>query len=103
MSRAEASSTSDRVAKRAPIFASPVDASLREITPGWLRHRGTVHVAYDLAYAPKLVARDVTVVVLNDTGHWVLEDRPKEATDALAKFLRAGISYRVTGTDSPAR
>jgi pimeloyl-ACP methyl ester carboxylesterase len=35
----------------------------------------------------KLVATDVTVVVLKDTGHWVLEERPKETTDALVKFL----------------
>jgi len=35
----------------------------------------------------KLVASDVTVVVLNDTGHWVLEERPEETTDALKKFL----------------
>jgi pimeloyl-ACP methyl ester carboxylesterase len=35
----------------------------------------------------KLVATDVTVVVLKDTGHWVLEERPKETTDALMKFL----------------
>jgi pimeloyl-ACP methyl ester carboxylesterase len=35
----------------------------------------------------KLVASDVTVVVLNDTGHWVLEERPKETTEALQKFL----------------
>jgi len=35
----------------------------------------------------KLVAADVTVVVLKDTGHWVLEERPKETTDALVKFL----------------
>ncbi len=35
----------------------------------------------------KLVASDVTVVVLKDTGHWVLEERPKETTDALVKFL----------------
>jgi len=35
----------------------------------------------------KLVASDVTVVVLPDTGHWVLEERPKETTDALVKFL----------------
>src|SRR6266436_473127 len=35
----------------------------------------------------KLVASDVTVIVLPDTGHWVLEERPKETTDALAKFL----------------
>lgn len=35
----------------------------------------------------KLVATDVTVVVLKDTGHWVLEERPKETTEALRKFL----------------
>lgn len=35
----------------------------------------------------KEVATNVTVVVLPDTGHWVLEERPKETIDALAKFL----------------
>ncbi len=35
----------------------------------------------------KLVATDVTVVVLEDTGHWVMEERPKETIDALMKFL----------------
>ncbi len=35
----------------------------------------------------KLVASDVTVNVLKDTGHWVLEERPKETTDALEAFL----------------
>jgi pimeloyl-ACP methyl ester carboxylesterase len=35
----------------------------------------------------RLVASDVTVVVLPDTGHWVLEERPKETTEALVKFL----------------
>jgi pimeloyl-ACP methyl ester carboxylesterase len=35
----------------------------------------------------KLVASNVTVVVLKDTGHWVLEERPKKTTDALVKFL----------------
>jgi pimeloyl-ACP methyl ester carboxylesterase len=35
----------------------------------------------------KLVASDVTVVVLKDTGHGVLEERPKETTEALLKFL----------------
>jgi len=34
----------------------------------------------------KLVATDVTVVVLNDTGHWILEEKPKETADALVKF-----------------
>jgi len=40
-----------------------------------------------LAQQMKLVASDVTVVVLKDTGHWVLEERPKETTEALVKFL----------------
>jgi pimeloyl-ACP methyl ester carboxylesterase len=35
----------------------------------------------------KLVATDVSVVVLKDTGHWVLEERPKETAEALQKFL----------------
>lgn len=35
----------------------------------------------------KVVASNVTIVVLKDTGHWVLEERPKETTDALLKFL----------------
>jgi pimeloyl-ACP methyl ester carboxylesterase len=40
-----------------------------------------------LAQQTKLVATDVTVVVLKDTGHWVLEERPKDTTEALQKFL----------------
>jgi len=40
-----------------------------------------------LAKQMKLVATDVTFVVLKSTGHWVLEERPKETTDALMKFL----------------
>ncbi len=35
----------------------------------------------------KLVASDVTAVVLKDTGHWVLEENAKETIDALVKFL----------------
>jgi pimeloyl-ACP methyl ester carboxylesterase len=35
----------------------------------------------------KIVALDVRIVVLKDTGHWVLEERPKETTEALLKFL----------------
>jgi pimeloyl-ACP methyl ester carboxylesterase len=34
-----------------------------------------------------IVASDATMVVLEGTGHWVLEERPKETTDALLKFL----------------
>ncbi len=35
----------------------------------------------------KLVASDVSVEVLKDTGHWLLEERPQETTEALQKFL----------------
>jgi pimeloyl-ACP methyl ester carboxylesterase len=35
----------------------------------------------------KLVASDVTVVVLKNTGHWILEENSKETTEALVKFL----------------
>ena len=40
-----------------------------------------------LAQQMKLVASDVTVVVLKNTGHWLLEERPKQTTGALVKFL----------------
>src|ERR1700674_3416235 len=35
----------------------------------------------------KLIASDVTVVVLEDTGHWILEERPEETISALSRFL----------------
>ncbi len=35
----------------------------------------------------KLVANDVSVVGLNDTGHWLMEERPKDTIEALTKFL----------------
>lgn len=35
----------------------------------------------------KLVATDVTLIVLKDTGHWLMEERPKETMDALVAFL----------------
>jgi pimeloyl-ACP methyl ester carboxylesterase len=40
-----------------------------------------------LGQQARLVATDVTIVVLRDTGHWVLEERPRETTEALEKFL----------------
>jgi pimeloyl-ACP methyl ester carboxylesterase len=35
----------------------------------------------------RIVATNATTVVLKGTGHWVLEERPKETTEALVKFL----------------
>jgi pimeloyl-ACP methyl ester carboxylesterase len=40
-----------------------------------------------LGQQAKLVGTDVTVIVLKDTGHWVLEEQPKATTEALQKFL----------------
>ena len=39
-----------------------------------------------VAQQAKLAASNVTVVVLKDTGHWVLEERPAKTADALVKF-----------------
>lgn len=35
----------------------------------------------------KLVATDVSVVVIKNSGHWVLEEQPKQTSEALEKFL----------------
>lgn len=35
----------------------------------------------------KIVAADVKVIVLPDTGHWLMEERPHDTMDALLKFL----------------
>jgi pimeloyl-ACP methyl ester carboxylesterase len=40
-----------------------------------------------LAHQMKLVASDVTFVLLKDTGHWVMEERPQETMAALVRFL----------------
>src|SRR3989441_3018782 len=40
-----------------------------------------------LAQQMKLVASDLSSVVLKNTGHWILEENSKETTDALVKFL----------------
>jgi pimeloyl-ACP methyl ester carboxylesterase len=37
----------------------------------------------------KLVASDVQVIVLKDTGHWLMEERPEETMTALVEFLQA--------------
>jgi pimeloyl-ACP methyl ester carboxylesterase len=48
---------------------------------------GEKSLGNELAAQMKLVADNVTVIVLPNTGHWISEERPKETTDALMKFL----------------
>ena len=40
----------------------------------------------------KLVATNATALVLPDTGHWVMEERPAETMDALTRFLATDAS-----------
>jgi len=40
-----------------------------------------------LGQQAKLVATDVTVIVLKNAGHWIMEEQPKETTEALQRFL----------------
>jgi len=40
-----------------------------------------------LGQQTRIVASDTTVVVLTNTGHWVLEENPKGTTHALMSFL----------------
>ena len=48
---------------------------------------GEKSLGKELGEQAKLVADNPGVVVLKDTGHWILEERPKETTGALVKFL----------------
>jgi len=48
---------------------------------------GEKSLGNELAAQIKLVADNVEVVVLPNTGHWILEERPKETTEALVNFL----------------
>jgi pimeloyl-ACP methyl ester carboxylesterase len=48
---------------------------------------GEKSLGNELGAQMKLVADSVTVIVLPNTGHWILEEKPKETTDALVKFL----------------
>lgn len=40
-----------------------------------------------LAAQMKLVANNVSVVIVKDSGHWILEEQTKQTTDALLAFL----------------
>jgi len=48
---------------------------------------GEKSLGNELGAQMKLVADNVTVIVLPNTGHWILEERPKETIDALVNFL----------------
>jgi pimeloyl-ACP methyl ester carboxylesterase len=35
----------------------------------------------------KLVAENATVMTVKNSGHWILEEQPKQTTEALVNFL----------------
>jgi pimeloyl-ACP methyl ester carboxylesterase len=41
-----------------------------------------------LAEQGKVIAPDATAIVLKDTGHWIMEERPDETMAALVRFLQ---------------
>ena len=48
---------------------------------------GEKSLGNELGAQMKLVADNVTMIVLPNTGHWILEEKPKETTEALMNFL----------------
>jgi pimeloyl-ACP methyl ester carboxylesterase len=48
---------------------------------------GEKSLGKELGEQAKLVADNATVIVLPNAGHWILEEKPKDTTDALLKFL----------------
>jgi pimeloyl-ACP methyl ester carboxylesterase len=64
-----------------------VQLSQTKLTMPVLSIGGEKSLGEVLGQQMKLVATDVTVVVLKNAGHWILEEQPKETTEALVKFL----------------
>ena len=48
---------------------------------------GEKSLGKELGEQVRLVGTDVTVIVLKDAGHWILEEQPAATTEALVKFL----------------
>jgi pimeloyl-ACP methyl ester carboxylesterase len=63
------------------------ELSRTKLTMPVLSIGGEKSLGKELGQQMKLAATDIMVVMLPDTGHWILEERPKETTDALVKFL----------------
>jgi pimeloyl-ACP methyl ester carboxylesterase len=48
---------------------------------------GDKSLGKELGEQAKVVATNATVIVLKNAGHWVMEEQPKETSEALEKFL----------------
>src|SRR6202790_2594983 len=70
--------------KTAKDFAQMSDTKL---TMPVLSIGGDKSLGEPLGEQMKFVAANVTVVIVKNSGHWILEEQPKQTTDALVKFL----------------
>src|SRR6266478_692139 len=63
------------------------DLSKTKLTMPVLSIGGDKSLGGPLGEQVKLVATDVSVVVVKNSGHWIMEEQPQQTMDALAKFL----------------
>jgi len=63
------------------------ELSKTKLTMPVLSIGGEKSLGKELGEQVKLVGTDVTVIVLKDAGHWILEEQPGATTAALVKFL----------------
>jgi pimeloyl-ACP methyl ester carboxylesterase len=63
------------------------DLSKTKLTMPVLSIGGDKSLGVPLGEQAKLVATDVSVVVVENSGHWIMEEQPKQTMDALVKFL----------------
>jgi len=63
--------------------------SRTRLTMPMLSIGGDKSLGKELGEQAKLVGSDVSVVVLQNAGHWILEEQPAATTEALRRFLEA--------------
>jgi pimeloyl-ACP methyl ester carboxylesterase len=63
------------------------EMSKTKLTMPVLSIGGEKSLGVPLGQQMKLVSMDATVVIVKNAGHWILDEKPKETTDALVKFL----------------
>jgi pimeloyl-ACP methyl ester carboxylesterase len=63
------------------------ELSRTKLTMPVLSIGGDKSLGQPLADQMKLVANDVTIVIVKNAGHWISEENPEETTNALLNFL----------------
>ena len=75
------------ISRRGHSWKDFAQLSQTKLTMPVLSIGGEKSLGNELAAQMKMVAEKVTVTVLPNTGHWILEERPRETTEALVNFL----------------